>query len=142
MGLTINYKNMFHSCFSINLITLLNINAVLGENELRVLRYSYLFNIFGCFSCHFDMSFIMTQHFVPFKFWVLVPFNPIRVATGPGKSWKVLEFKNCPGKSLKVLEFFYFLKKSWKSPGISESFFYQFFFSAFPDLYDRIIGNI
>ena len=28
-----------------------------------------------------------------------------RVATGPGKSWKVLDFERCPGKSWKVLEF-------------------------------------
>ena len=49
--------------------------------------------------------------------WLLAPHTLIkqrrksctntmdRVTTGPGKSWKLLEFEKCPGKSLKVLEF-------------------------------------
>ena len=34
-GVTFSYKNIFHRCFLGNLITFLNINTVVGENELK-----------------------------------------------------------------------------------------------------------
>ena len=36
---------------------------------------------------------------------IIMPESAYRVATGPGKTWKVLDFEKRPGKSLKVLEF-------------------------------------
>ena len=70
-------------------------------------------------------------------------FVQLRVATGPGKSWKVLEFEKCPGKSWKVLGFVNFFEKSWKSPGILHNvcpmnFLFQVVYNEFsPSCYVR-----